>query len=298
MKKEVANPDISTAALTRAAQGIVVSALAGEFPPDPVIGTDLSRTVSTIASVVKRHGAQIQMTLADALAASGRYVVFTDLSIPFTKAAQGLLDAKVPPKNLQPLMLRADSEADRMLSVDLVVVELEAGWAGVYEVKRGNGATESRKRGPTERTLQAARLVTASYLHQLGYEGIREVTSAVIDYYGCSGFRVELTLTRDQLDYHFGVPVVATVEAMTAALRDALQQELPNLLRPFIDTTKAVDIQVAAPARAGRFGNKDAVAMGDATVERLLTAPPKGPGPRRSETSDIASTPRPASRHG
>jgi hypothetical protein len=290
--KEVANTDISMAALARAARGIVAGALAGEFPADPVIGTDLSQAVSFIGSTVKRHGAQIQSTLADALAASGRYVVFTDLTLPFTKAAQGLLDARNSETNLMPIKLRADSEADRMLSLDLAVVDPEAGWAGVYEVKRGNGATESKKRAPTERTLLGARLVAASYLQQLGYEGIDKVTSAVIDYYGCSGFRKELTLSRGQLDDHFGVPVVATIEAMTAALRDALHAELPTLLRPFVTSMKTVDVPVPSPTRTGRFRNKDAVAMGDAAVERLLTARPMGPGPRRSEAVGIGSTPR------
>ena len=65
-----------------------------------------------------------------------------------------------------------------------------------------------------------------------GYDGIRSVTSAVIDYYGASGFSKEMRLTGEELDEHFGVPVVDTVEAMTAELQRALHAEMRNLLTP------------------------------------------------------------------
>jgi hypothetical protein len=118
-----------------------------------------------------------------------------------------------------------------MVAIDLVVVDTESSWAAAYDGKRGNGTTESRKRGPVEHDLRATRLILALYLaNKCGYGDIRSVTRAVIDYYGASGFTKEVLLTREELDVHFGVPVVDTVEAMTTELQRALHAEMRGLL--------------------------------------------------------------------
>jgi hypothetical protein len=56
---------ISEAALERATQLAVGNAIASAFAEDPVIGADLSRAISVLGSVVKRHGLLLQKTLAD-----------------------------------------------------------------------------------------------------------------------------------------------------------------------------------------------------------------------------------------
>ena len=229
------NDDVSQAALMRAAREAVAGALAGDFPVDPLIGKELSRALSCIGSVVKRHGALIEMGIAGALRVSDRFVVLPNVAIPLTKAALQLLDAKNTDETLSKIKLSADSEASGIVNVDLVVVDPEAGWAGAYEIKRGNGATEHGKRRPIMRRLRAVRLVLASFVDQLGYGPIKTATSAVIDYFGASGFDPHFTITREKLDEHFGVPVMATVDAMTMAVRDALEAELPALFEPVFD---------------------------------------------------------------
>lgn len=287
--KEVGHTDLTQEALLRAAREIVASAIAGDFPADPLIARDLSRGISAVGSLVKRHGWVLQNTLAKVLAANGRFVVWTDVPLPLTKAAKTLIAAKNSGKDLARIRLPANSEIDRMVTVDLIVVEPVIGWAGVYEVKRGNGATETRKRLPTEQMLQAARLVLPSFLEKLGYDGITTVTSAVIDYYGASGFNPEVTLTRDQLDDHFGVPVIITVDAMTTALRDAFELELPRLFGPFIAGLNRMDGPAAPTVANGacRDGN-----LPDEVLAQIFTARPVGPGPRR--TDGVCAVPAPA----
>ena len=273
---------VSPAAIARASRAVVANAMAGDFPVDPVIGTELSKTFSIINSVVKRHGLLIQKTLADALAASGRFDILTDVPLPITEAANDLLTSKNSERDLVKIRLKADSKTIRMVTVDLIVVDTESGWAGIYDVKRGNGATESGKRRPIEHGLRAGRLVLASFLSKYGYEDIHSVTSAVIDYYGASGFSKELKLTRDELDGHFGVPVLETIDAMTAELQRALHVEMRTLLAPALShlprrTDKrsgATDIAIA-PSVA-----PDAEAVADRdSIGRLLNARPTGPGP-------------------
>jgi hypothetical protein len=50
----------------------------------------------------------------------------------------------------------------------------------------------------------------------------------------------KFTLTRDQLDGHFSLPMVAMVDAMTA-ICEALQAELPRLFRPVLDAMVPTD---------------------------------------------------------
>jgi hypothetical protein len=284
MAKHVDLNDVSKPALIRAAHNAVAGALAGDFPVDPLVGPDLSRAISCIGSVVKRHGGLIEMGIAGALQASDRFIVLTNVPLPLTKGAAQLLDARNSDRDLSKIRLAADSEAEGIVNVDLVVVDPEAGWAGAYEIKRGNGVTEHGKRRPIVRKLRAARLVLASYVRQRGYGPVESATSAVIDYFGGSGFDADFTLTRDQLDEHFAVPVVATVDAMTATVREALQAELPRLFLPVLDglvptvAGTATATEIDARASAGR-------APMDPALLRTLTAPPTGPGQRCSTRS-------------
>ena len=276
---------ISHDAIARASRAVIANAMAGDFPVDPVIGAEWSKTFSIINSVVKRHGLLIQKTLSDALAASGRFEILTDVPLPITEAANDLLTSKNCERDLAKIRLKADSKTVRMVTVDLIVVDTENGWAGVYDVKRGNGATESGKRRPIEFGLRAGRLVLASFLSKYGYDDIRSVTSAVIDYYGASGFSKELKLTREELDEHFGVPVLETIDAMTAELQRALHLEMRTLLVPALSRLPRSADQ---PRGAADLADTSPVAddaeeqFREDSIGRLLNARPTGPGPWRA----------------
>jgi hypothetical protein len=277
-------PLVSAAAIARASRAVIANAMAGDFPIDPVIGPDLSKSFSIINSVVKRHGLLIQRTLGDALAASDRFEILTEVPLPITEAAHDLLTSQNSDRDLVKIKLKADSKTLRMVTIDLVVVDTESGWAGAYDVKRGNGATESRKRRPIELDLRAARLILASYLAKCGYDAIRSVTSAVIDYYGSSGFSKEMKLTREELDGHFGVPVLATIDAMTAELQRALHAEMRNLLTPALtNLPHAVDQALGADTIVPPLVAETAEAeIRENAIGRLLNARPAGPGPWRA----------------
>ncbi|MEH2506385.1 hypothetical protein V1290_005196 [Bradyrhizobium sp. AZCC 1578] len=277
-------PLVSPAAIARASHAVIANAMAGDFPIDPVIGADLSKSFSIINSVVKRHGLLIQRTLGDALAASGRFEILTEVPLPITEAAQDLLTSQNSDRDLAKIKLKADSKTSRMVTLDLIVVDTESGWAGAYDVKRGNGATESRKRRPIEHDLRASRLVLASFLAKCGYDGIRSVTSAVIDYYGASGFSKEMRLTREELDGHFGVPVLDTIDAMTAELQRALHAEMGNLLMPALTNlshaaNQALGADVTVPPLVAATAEAE---IRESAIGRVLNARPTGPGPWRA----------------
>jgi hypothetical protein len=273
---------VSPETISRAARAAVAGALEGDFSVDPIVGPAFSHSFSFMASVIQRHGLLIQRTLGDALAASGRFEVMGDIQIPLTETANELLTSQNSQHDLAKIRLKSDSKAVRIVTVDLVVVDPAAGWAGAYDVKRGNGATESRKRRPLEHDLRGIRLVLANHLMKLGYEGISKTTSGIIDYYGMSGFSREIKLVRDELDDHFGVPVVGHVDAMTEALKRALHAELPGLMEPALRTL-ARSAEVSAEEAAAKVV---AVSLDvpplDAVLSGRLNAKPAGPGPRRA----------------
>ena len=128
--------------------------------------------------------------------------------------------------------IRADAAADRIVNIDLVVVDPEVGWGGVYDVKRGNGPVDGRTRRPIEHDLKAARMVLPSYLAKRGYPNISRTAAGIIDYYGATGFNKILKIGRDDLDVHFDVPIRATLDKITLCLRDALHAELPTFSPP------------------------------------------------------------------
>ena len=264
MDADLSEELITQHAVARAARQAMIGALGGDFSVDPLVSAAMSRCFSVIGSLIQRHGLLIQRTVADALVASGRFDVYSNVQVPLTEAANDLLAARNAPDKLATIRLQSDARAVRLVTLDLLVVEPEVGWAGGYDVKRGNGATDSRKRRPLEHDLRGVGMVLSDHLVKLGYSGITDVTTGIIDYYGFSNFSRELKVLGGELDEHFGVPVTAHVEALTEALRVALQAELPDLLRPAIQALPGIAPAPPAEPVIGRVNTR-----------------PTGPRPRR-----------------
>jgi hypothetical protein len=270
---------VSEGALARTAQTLVANAVASAFNEDPVIGPDLSRAISVVGSVIKRHGLLLQSTTANALAASGRFDILVDVAIPIVDAANELLLARNSAQDLARINIRADAAADRIVTVDLVVIDPEIGWAGIYDVKRGNGPVDGRTRRPIEHDLRAAGMVLSSYLAKRGYPNISRVTAGVIDYYGGTGFNKGFKISGDELDAHFEVPIRETLDKVTLCLRKALMAELPTL---FSTVIKAVNRENAKKdATTCGIGLVPDPPPGNEAVAHFGNTRPTGPGPRK-----------------
>jgi hypothetical protein len=176
------------------AERTIANAFNTEFSIDPIVGAELSRTVSVATSVIQRHGLLIPRTIADILSASSRFEVFTEISIDIPATADDLIGSRNSKRDLAKIKLHADVRPARKVAVDLVVIERESGWAGAYDCKRGHGATESRRRQHVEHNLLAIRFVLGSHLAKSGYD-IARVTTAVINYFGSSGFSNDIRIT-------------------------------------------------------------------------------------------------------
>jgi hypothetical protein len=117
-----------------AARETVKAALAADFPRDALLGTI------------------IEKALHEALEAGGK-VVFRAVAMPVTLAAENIV-ASNPVAKLKDLRVRADADAKRTTVVDLLVIDPLRQKAMIYELKRGNGVTETRKRVPIEANLR------------------------------------------------------------------------------------------------------------------------------------------------
>lgn len=238
--------------LLKAAKSAVADAMSRDFPLDVLLGPDVSRMVSVCNSVVKRHGLLLEQALADALEASGRFEVLRGAYITITPAADSIVASNAP-NNLARIALRQDGAAGRQLQWDLIVIDPEAGWAGAYSVKRGNGNMGHRMRQPLAHDVAAVRLLLRSFVRDMGHTGVDTVTSACIDWFGAAKMPPHLTVLGSEADEHFGVPVSATVERMTGHLRAELHGAIPGLLRPVADllTPRARLTETTDPYAAG-----------------------------------------------
>jgi len=289
---------VEMAALLKAASEAVAAAVGTKFPLDDLLGPELSRLISVSSSVVKRHGLLLERAIVEALEASGRFQVLHNPVIPITAAADSLV-ASNSPEALARIALRYDTPAVRSVTHDIVVIDLEAAWAGAYQIKRGGGDMGPRLRKPLERDLAAVRLLLRAYLRDQGYSAVDVVTTAAIDYLGAAGLPEHLTVQGTELDAHFGVPVVSTIEQMTEHLRTELHKAVPDLLRPLL----AVLEMQAAPAgsrqkaAAKENAGEELIGMPDFLSDGVVDFParPVGPGPRH-QAPHLLVVPRPPER--
>jgi hypothetical protein len=239
---DVATPGSLPPALHAVAYDAVAAALAAEFPHDALLGKDLSRAVSVINSCVKRSGHVIERVLADTLQSQG-LIVYRSVAMPVTQAAESVI-ASNGSEVLKTVRIKADSEARRTVFIDLLVIDPRRSSAMIYELKRGGGVTEQRKRLPIEHNLRCCSLQLHSFVRQLGHD-VETVGCNIVDYYGASGFDPAMTVTREQLDEHFGLPVAGMVESALAVMSEGLMAALPRLLGGAI-APRSTELQPAA----------------------------------------------------
>lgn len=259
----------TTEAISRAVKQVVASALDATCSIDPILGAEFSRAFSFVNLMVQRHGILIQRVISDVLASSGRFEVLTESPLPITAAALDLLTPENSEKALNTVEPGADSRVEKSMMVDVVVIHVAKRWAGVYDVKRGNGETTWKTRKSIEIDLRAARLVLQSHLRKLGYD-IDHVNSGVIDYYGSSGFPRNIKINGDELDRHFGIPIAAKIDSMTSAIHDEMHAGLLPILEPFI--RELIALRPRAAAEQPVFAADERLRVAD-----ILHARPRGP---------------------
>lgn len=174
-----------------------------------------------MSSAYKRHGFIIERALLVALQQYDRFKVWEKRDFGVSLSADSMVDHLIAtPTEAQQVAL-AYGEAKRTLQVDLFVYEHETRVLRSYEVKRGCGLHDSGKRRSILRDLLCLQVLTKGYGESLDLE-VAEARARIIFYYGQCSVKKPFCLVRDELDDHFGVPVVADVEAINAYFQQQL----------------------------------------------------------------------------
>lgn len=180
-----------------------------KFIEDPVAGSRHSRNTSIISSAYKRHGRILETALRESLKDSNRHKVWQDDAFRVSRAADALVGSQS--ENDCRASELPYGESIRTLQVDMIAFDHADGIIRGYEVKRGNGQFDAGKIRSIRRDLLCVQLLLRSYGE---VSGLRPLAgeAKIIFYYGIRSIPPPWSLTKADLDQHFGYPVVEKVE--------------------------------------------------------------------------------------
>ncbi len=199
------------------------------FCCDPLMGEDYSRVTSVVSSAYKRHGQILEASILNCLQAYDKFAVWNDPKLHIPQAAEALAGTYMgTPAAALAANITHEGPGDRTVQVDLLVYDKEQNTVCSYEVKRGAGTHDAGKRRSMLRDLLCTQVVLKSYGdHQLDVQ-CASAHSHVIIYYGAETLGAPFTLTRDDMDDHFGVPIVEQVEEVNAYYRSRVEELLES----------------------------------------------------------------------
>jgi len=187
-----------------------ISALSrSKFVNDPVAGVRYSRSTSIISSAYKRHGRILETALRESLRESNRHRVWQENAFRVSRAADALVGSQGEDACRESAL--PYGEGVRSLQVDMVAFDNADQTIRAYEVKRGNGQFDAGKIRSIKRDLMCIQVLLKSYGGVANVEPV-SAESRIIFYYGVRSIPRPWSLVREELDAHFGFPVVARIE--------------------------------------------------------------------------------------
>ena len=197
------------------------------FRPDPIAGKHFSKIVSVMSSAYKRHGFIIERAILEQLKTNPDFVVWEEPKFLVTQIADHLVDATIdnPEK-----VFETESnyvEGHRSLQIDTIVLNKKTNEISSYEIKRGNGVHDAGKKRSILRDLLCVQILLKSYGRSKNFE-ISSARSFIIFYYGQCSIKKPFSLTREELDKHFGCSVSKEVEELNEFFRSKLFEILTD----------------------------------------------------------------------
>jgi hypothetical protein len=191
---------------------------ATKFISDPVAGDRYSRITSIVSSAYKRHGRILETALLESLRDSNRHKVWQERAFRISRAADALVGSQDEASCRQSSL--PYGEAMRAIQVDMVAFDYSDP-IRAYEVKRGNGQFDAGKIRSIKRDLLCVQVLLKSY-GEVAKVGPSSAESKIIFYYGIRSIPKPWSLTKDELDAHFGFPVTQKVEEANEYFRTKL----------------------------------------------------------------------------
>lgn len=194
-----------------------------KFILDPIAGRKYSRATSIVSSAYKRHGRILETALRESLRDSNRHKVWHDDAFRVSRAADSLVgnlgEQDFPNAELP------YGEKIRTLQVDMIAFDHANNTIRAYEIKRGNGQFDAGKIRSIRRDLYCVQVLLKSYGKFSKVPAIA-AESRIIFYYGICSIPRPWSLTKSDLDEHFGYPVTAKIEQANEYFRIKLHKLL------------------------------------------------------------------------
>ena len=190
-----------------------------KFVEDPIAGVRYSRATSIVSSAYKRHGRILEMALRESLRESNRHKVWHDDAFRVSREADALASTQALDACRQSAL--PYGEAVRRLQVDMVAFDNADQSIRAYEIKRGNGQFDAGKIRSITRDLKCIQVLLKSYGEFCKLQPAA-AESKIIFYYGVRSIPRPWSLVKDELDEHFGFPVVERIEQANEYFRTRL----------------------------------------------------------------------------
>lgn len=203
------------------------------FPKDPLGLGKYSAITSIISSAYKRHGFILEQTILEQMKSCPWLEVWEDKEFHVGDAADqlvGAIDTHQIPEAWKHTVGAdlPDIEGKRKLQVDLIVFDSRTDEIASYEVKRGNGYHDAGKRRSMLRDLLCQEVQLIEYAKTRGLAA-RNRKVRIIFYYGKRSLPEPYSLTKEDLDEHFGWPIVEAVDEVNYLFKLRLEEMLNNL---------------------------------------------------------------------
>jgi len=181
-----------------------------KFVGDPIAGAKYSRATSIVSSAYKRHGRILEIALRESLRESNRHSVWHDDAFKVSREADALANTQDLDACRQTTLPYGNSV--RTLQIDVVAFDSADESIRAYEIKRGNGQFDAGKiRSITRRDLKCIQVLLKSYGELCKFKPT-SAESKIIFYYGVRSIPRPWSLVGNELDQHFGFPVVEKIE--------------------------------------------------------------------------------------
>jgi hypothetical protein len=189
------------------------------FVEDPIAGARYSRATSIISSAYKRHGRILEMALRESLRESNRHKVWHDDTFRVSREADALASTQQLDACRQSTL--PYGEWVRKLQIDMVAFDNADQSIRAYEIKRGNGHFDAGKIRQITRDLKCIQVLLKSYGKFCKLKPAA-AEAKIIFYYGVRSLPRPWSLVKDELDEHFGFPVVERIEQANDYFRTRL----------------------------------------------------------------------------
>jgi hypothetical protein len=192
---------------------------ATKFVEDPIAACRIRGRPALSARPTNAMAGFSRQLCGESLKDSNRHRVWREDTFGVSRAADALIGSQTETQARQSSL--PYGERVRSLQIDMIAYDEADQTIRAYEVKRGNGQFDAGKIRSIRRDLLCVQVLLKSYGELAKLTPIA-AESRIIFYYGIRSIPKPWSLVKEELDEHFGYPVVEKVEQANAYFQSRL----------------------------------------------------------------------------